>query len=172
MNKYFENEWAFMSEFQQEPKTVDLGDEQLTPAHIFAKLNNRPRFEVPIAANKVTAFVDVQKEALYYVVCAWTDDFSGQLLDYGTFPKQRRLHFESNALNPKLSDVFPRDGLEARLRKAFEIWSETVLGREYKREDGQFWKSCASAGVSSTQAGANRPRRSTNSAANRSFRRF
>lgn len=136
MNKYFENEWAFMSEFQQEPKTVDLGDEQLTPAHTFAKLNNRPRFEVPIAANKVTAFVDVQKEALYYVVCAWTDDFSGQLIDYGTFPKQRRLHFESNALNPKLSDVFPRDGLEARLRKAFEIWSETVLGREYKREDG------------------------------------
>lgn len=136
MNKYFENEWAFMSEFQQEPKTVDLGDEQLTPAHTFAKLNNRPRFEVPIAANKVTAFVDVQKEALYYVVCAWTDDFSGQLIDYGTFPKQRRLHFESNALNPKLSDVFPRDGLEARLRKAFEIWSEMVLGREYKREDG------------------------------------
>ena len=136
MNKYFENEWAFMSEFQQEPKTVDLGDEQLTPAHTFAKLNNRPRFEVPLAANKVTAFVDVQKEALYYVVCAWTDDFSGQLLDYGTFPKQRRLHFESNALNPKLSEVFPRDGLEARLRKAFEIWAETVLGREYKREDG------------------------------------
>lgn len=136
MNKYFENEWAFMSEFQQEPKTVDLGDEQPTPAHTFAKLNNRPRFEVPIAANKVTAFVDVQKEALYYVVCAWTDDFSGQLIDYGTFPKQRRLHFESNALNPKLSDVFPRDGLEARLRKAFEIWSETVLGCEYKREDG------------------------------------
>lgn len=136
MNKYFENEWAFMSEYQQEPKTVDLGNEQLTPAHTAAKLNNRPRYEVPLAANKVTAFVDVQKEALYYVVCAWSDDFSGQLIDYGTFPKQRRAVFESNSLNPKLSSLFPRDGLEGRLRKALEMWSEETLGREYRREDG------------------------------------
>lgn len=70
------------------------------------------------------------------------------------FSKARRKRFERSLANDEakacgkgekleqatefclLSNSAPRDGLEARLRKAFEIWAETVLGYEYKREDG------------------------------------
>lgn len=136
MNKFFEDEAAFASEFQQEPLVADVFDDQLTPGHIFEKLNGRARYSVPIQASNVTAFIDVQKEALFYVVCAWTQMFDGYLIDYGTFPKQGRAKFEAKSLDTKLETVFPNMGMEGRLRKGLDLLTQEILGREYEREDG------------------------------------
>ena len=55
----------------------DLGsDEQLTTAGIVNKLNGHAQKTVPMAATHLTMFTDVQKTLLFYVVCAWGDDFA------------------------------------------------------------------------------------------------
>lgn len=136
MNKYFEDEASFASEFQQEPLVSDVFDDQLTPGHIVDKLNGRKRFSVPLQASTLTAFIDVQKEALYYVVCAWSRQFDGFLIDYGTFPKQGRRRFEAKTLDSKLEDMFPGMGMEGRIRRALDLLTTDILGREYEREDG------------------------------------
>ncbi|MCH7721099.1 MAG: phage terminase large subunit family protein, partial [Planctomycetes bacterium] len=57
---------------------------------IAAKLSGYPRRLVPSAATKLTGFIDVQKRLLYWIVVAWTDEFTGWIVDYGTFPDQKR----------------------------------------------------------------------------------
>ena len=56
-----------------------------------------PRFsrrgEIPIACNKLTMFVDIQQNLLYYVVAAWEEDFTGYVIDYGSYPDQQRAYF-------------------------------------------------------------------------------
>ena len=136
MNKYFEDEPAFLSEFQQEPVAEALSADQLTDGHIFDKMNGRPRGEVPQYASKLTAYFDVQKNVLFYAVTAWSDDFTGAIIDYGAFPKQTKRLFDLSTLSPTLEQVFTGMGLEARLRRGLEYVTEEVLNREYEREDG------------------------------------
>ena len=136
MNKYYENKAAFQSEFQQEPISEEISGEQLTPGHVLDKLNGRERYEVPLEAGRLTAFIDVQKEALFYTVCAWSDSFTGFLIDYGTFPKQYKRFYTLADLAPTLSDLYPGIGLEAKLRRGLEQVTEQILDREYPRDDG------------------------------------
>ena len=60
-------------------------------------------------------FIDVQKSLLFYVVCAWDDDFTGYVIDYGTWPDQRRRYFALSDANPTLQQKFPHAGLEGCL---------------------------------------------------------
>ena len=136
MNKYLENEQAFASEFQQEPMVEEMEGDQLTEGHVFDKLNGRPRGEVPRSCAKLTCFIDVQKEVLFYAVCAFSDDFTGSLVDYGTFPKQNKRFFELSNLSQTLSLLYPNVGLEGRLYKGLENLTSDVLARNWKRDDG------------------------------------
>ena len=136
MNKYFENESAFASEFQQEPLVEEMEGDQLTDGHIFDKLNGRPRYEPPQAASRLSAFIDIQKDALFYTVCAWSDDFTGWLIDYGTYPKQHKRFFDLQSLSPTLEQTFPSMGLEGRIYRALEELTDEILSKDYKRDDG------------------------------------
>lgn len=135
MNKYYENKAAFQSEFQQEPIVENITGEQLTPGHILDKLNGYARYEVPLTASCLTAFIDVQKDVLFYAVCAWGNDFTGSVIDYGTFPKQNKRYFTLSDLSPTLESVFPKIGMEGRLRRGLERLTEEILNKEYFRPD-------------------------------------
>jgi hypothetical protein len=60
------------------------------------------RGEVPIGCNRLMAFIDVQANLLFYVVAAWEDDFTGYVLDYGTFPDQTRPYFTVRGIGDRL----------------------------------------------------------------------
>ena len=110
------DEAAFWAEYQNDPLPEDLGtEEQLTVDGIVNNLNGHSQRGVPVSANHITMFIDVQKTLLFYVVCAWDDDFTGRVIDYGTWPDQRRRYFALADANPTLQRKFPHTGLEGCL---------------------------------------------------------
>ena len=138
MNLKLTDEAAFWAEYQNEPLPEDLGsDEQLTTAGIVNKLNGHAQRTVPVSANHVTMFIDVQKTLLFYAVCAWDDDFTGYVIDYGAWPDQRRRYFSLADANPTLQSKFPRAGLEGCIYGGLKSLTEDYLSREFTRDDGE-----------------------------------
>ena len=137
MNLKLTDEAAFWAEYQNEPLPEDLGsDEQLTVDGIVNKLNGLPNGAVPVSATHITMFVDVQKTLLYWVVVAWSDDFTGAVVDYGAWPDQRRRYFSLADANPTLQSKHPRTGLEGCLYAGLKELTEKMLSREFVRDDG------------------------------------
>ena len=48
------------------------------------------RSVLSIGCNHLTAFVDIQQKLLFYMVVGWEDDFTGYVVDYGSYPEQQR----------------------------------------------------------------------------------
>ena len=66
MNLKLQDEAAFFAEYQNEPLPEErLDADQLTADQVAAKFNGMQRKLVPIAANHLTAFIDVQGKLLF-----------------------------------------------------------------------------------------------------------
>lgn len=137
MNLKLQDEVAFWAEYQNEPLPEDTGsEEQLTIDTIVNKLNGYNKHGIPISCNHLTMFIDIQKSLLFYVVCAWEDDFSGYVIDYGTYPDQKRRYFSLADANPTLQSTNPRAGLEGCLYSGLEKLTDLYLTHEFRRDDG------------------------------------
>jgi hypothetical protein len=137
MNLRFRNAQAFFAEYQNDPLPDDdgLGD-LLTADEIATKVNRMRRGLVPVNANRMTAFIDVQKNALYYIVAAWEDDFTGYIVDYGTFPDQKQSYFALRSLRYPLSTVVDAKGLEGQIYAGLTATVDLIVNREWERDDG------------------------------------
>lgn len=136
MNLYFRNEEAFFSEGQNMPKRKEMGDTDLmTKDQIAAKVNNYERGVIPENCNTITAFVDVQKKLLYYTVVAWDESGSGYIVDYGTYPDQRRSYFTLRDAKKTYLEAKVKGGFEAKLFLALIILTKDLCGRTWIRED-------------------------------------
>jgi len=130
-------EEAFAAEYQNEPfRDGAEGVRMLTADEITQKMNRVERLIVPAAADHLTAFIDVHDEVLYYAVCAWSGEFDGWVVDYGTYPEQRRRHFTLAKAPKKLSMIYPDVGSEGAIRQGLDMLSEKLLTAEWKRDDG------------------------------------
>lgn len=137
MNLRLQDEAAFFAEYQNEPlPEVSVTGEDLTVEQIAAKLNGLGRAEVPGQAQHLTAFIDVQQKALFWVVCAWEDDFTGYVLDYGTWPDQRRPFFTLRDLRITLASATKGAGVEGAIYAGLEACVGDLLGRRWQRDDG------------------------------------
>lgn len=81
-------------------------------------------------------FIDVQESLLFYVVAAWQDDFTGYVIDYGTYPDQKRTYFSLRDAKPTLADAAPGTGLEGSIHAGLEALTKVYLAREWRRDDG------------------------------------
>lgn len=134
-------EAAFASEFQNDPLPEQTSDlELMTAAEVAAKTNGHPMREIPLAAEHLTAFIDVQQGLLWWVVTAWTPNFTGYIVDYGTWPDQQRAYFVLRDAKDTLQVRFPSDGLERQLFVGLERVTSELLARDYRREDGSTMK--------------------------------
>lgn len=88
MNLLLENPESFWSERQNKPLDPSTGTTAVSAKTIRSRLNGLARRTVPLDTQGVTAFVDVHDDLLYYSVVAWSDDFTGYVVDYGTYPEQ------------------------------------------------------------------------------------
>ena len=141
MNLKLQDEVAFASEYQNDPLPEDTGGEEILSIDaICEKINGLPHNKVPLACNHVTTFIDVQKALLFYVVVAWADDFTGSIIDYGSWPDQHRREFSLADANPTIQSLNPRAGLEGGLYAALTALTDDLLGREWEREDGAMMK--------------------------------
>jgi phage terminase large subunit GpA-like protein len=115
-------------------------DSLLSIDEIAAKINGLPERIVPLYCDHVTAFIDIQKALLFYVVVAWGEDFTGAVIDYGTWPKQNARAFTLTSANPTIQSLIHTGGLEGSIYKALERLTGALLGAEWQREDGALLK--------------------------------
>ena len=141
MNLKFQDEQAFQAEYQNDPLPEDVGGEEIMSIDaICQKINGLPHNKVPLACDRMTLFIDVQKALLFYVVTAWAENFTGSVIDYGAWPDQHRREFSLADANPTIQSEFPRAGLEGGLYAALTALTDDLLGREWEREDGAVLK--------------------------------
>ncbi len=136
MNLKFRDEAAFFAEYQNEPIVETEGEEMLTAEEIAAKTNGYRRGEIPLGVNYLTAFIDVQQKALYWLLVGWEENFSGYVLDYGTWPDQKRRFFTLRDIRETLQLAKPDAGLEGQIYHGLENLTRQLMGRTFRREDG------------------------------------
>lgn len=137
MNLKLRDEDAFAAEYQNEPHETKPDVTQLKAEELATRLSGFARGLAPRKAEKLTAFIDVQDNLLYYGVCAWAmEDFDGWIIDYGTFPEQQRRYFTLRQASPTLASKFPGLPKEAFIRRGLETFIAELFARQYKREDG------------------------------------
>jgi len=137
MNLKLQDEAAFFAEYQNEPLPAEVVDaDELTADQIASKLNGMKRYEVPIGCNHVAMFIDVQANLLFFVVAAWEDDFTGYVIDYGTFPDQKRPYFTLRDARLTLAAATKASGLEGAIYAGLETLTKDYLSREWRRDDG------------------------------------
>ena len=138
MNLFYENSARFFSEYQNDPQAENLGEDEglLSADQIADKLNGMKRAEIPVNCNRMTMFIDVQGKLLYWTVCAWADDFTGYVIDYGAYPDQRREYFTLRESQRTIQTVLEGAGLEAAIYGALETLTKLKLATRYRRDDG------------------------------------
>ena len=130
-------EEAFSAEFQNEPASLQTVAASLTSRQVAERFNGRKRGEVPLACTKLTAFIDVHKELLFWCVCAWQEqDFTGFVIDYGTLPGQGRSFFTVANAPKMLGGVYAGMGEDGALQAGLERLVAELLQREWPRAGG------------------------------------
>jgi len=133
MNLKFRDEEVFQAEYQNDPLPAEAWREALSVDRVMTALNGRPRGEVPDSATRLTMFVDVHKRVLFWCVCAWEENFTGYVVDYGTFPDQRRATFTAADAPHTLGRAFPGAGATGAMQAGLESLVTSALARDFRR---------------------------------------
>ena len=137
MDLMIRNPKSFWAEMQNEPQQIhDADNEVLAPAEICGRLNGIKIGTAPTSAQFITAYIDVQGPALYYVVTAWAPDFTGYVIDYGIWPDQKSLNYSLDSVKRTLARAYPGTGFEGALQAGLDGLVGHLCGREWHREDG------------------------------------
>lgn len=136
MNLKFRDLAAYLSEYQNMPARDAEDGDYFDASNVVACTNGSPRGFIPETTQFLTAFIDVHKNLLYWTLCAWELDFNGVLVDYGTFPKQRRSYFQLSDASPTLTQVFAGKTLETSIYQGLQELTEELFNKSYLREDG------------------------------------
>lgn len=127
---------VFAAECQSEPLRGEGEAEQLVAADVIHKLSGYKHHEVPPDAVRLTTFIDCQDESFWYVVVAWTANYTGFVIDYGCWPDSRSRDASKKTLKKTLTKAYPDyKNKEARWRAGLFDLCEHVLDRDWL--DGQ-----------------------------------
>lgn len=146
MNLKIKDEHAFWAEYQNEPLETDQRPTGvLTAEQIAERTRGLARGVVPQECTRLTAFADVQQKCLYWMVCAWSDNFTGHVVDYGTWPDQQLRYFTLAQVKVTLQKKCPGAGIEGATyygleqlitREDADRFARGLLARDFVREDG------------------------------------
>ena len=148
MDLYFRSRQAFAAEYQCRPLSTTVAPGlMMTADDIARKVSGRPLGVVFPGAEYLTAFVDIGKAYLFYVVAAWAKDFTGSIIEYGTFPQQRRRYFSKGDANPTIASYFAKErpalaraNEATMLAAALDTFLPGLLQRAWKSSDGDEFK--------------------------------
>ncbi|MEI8018224.1 MAG: terminase gpA endonuclease subunit [Schlesneria sp.] len=125
----------FLCELQQEGTAPAQQVAQLSGEDLVKRLSNIPRGTVPDRSSFLTAFIDSSDHVLWWMVCAWEKDFTGVIVDYGTWPDQKMGVFYKSHLRYTLEEQLTgRSWEEAFVHAHNEL--EKYLLRDWTKEDG------------------------------------
>lgn len=144
MNLYFVDPLTFASEYQNEPlpdtPTGERPRIDLLASNIMDRFSGRPLGTIPLSTQHITTGVDIQAKLIYYVTTAWTPDFGGVILDWGTFPKQKEDYFLDKDAAPGFDDVFPGQSLGPQIYAALENLVNGPINHEFTVDGNTFAK--------------------------------
>ncbi len=141
MNLKFRDEYAFMSEYQNDPVLAEQSDDRLLDAdYIMRKTNGLPQGGIPLVCDRLTVFIDIQKTLLFYVVAAWSENFTGSVIEYGAWPKQIQRDFTLHNADPTIQMLCPSCGIEGGIMEALTRLTDDLFSREWQREDGMMFR--------------------------------
>lgn len=137
MNLKIDDPAAFASEYQNDPLPLTQVDARiLTADQIASRVNRHARGVVPGFAARLTVGIDVQQDLLFWCLCGWADDFTGAVIDYGTFPGQPLSHFSARDARPTLAQATGVASLEGSLFAGLNALAGRLLGREWALDGG------------------------------------
>ena len=136
MNLKLQNAEAFEAEYQNAPQGEQIGEDVLRPHQVAEKLNGRRRGMVPLAATILTTFIDVHDRLLYWATCAWQEDFTGYIIDYGTFPSQGLRWFAMRSARRTLGRAIPGKGVDGAIYAGLERMVSEYSAKEWIRTGG------------------------------------
>jgi len=137
-NLRLRDEPTFFAEYMNEPQRAAYEGDFCSADQIAAKLNGLKRGEVPTGYSLLTGHVDVHDKLLYFVIAAWNpENFSGAVIDYGTYPRQRRRYFTLRQATATLGRQKPGAGKEGAIHAGLVALLDDLLAREWKSVDGQ-----------------------------------
>jgi len=129
-------EEAFESECQSKPRPKVVDSDVLTPRQFASKVNGYARGVVPNEYTVLTAFIDVHDKLLYWAVWGWKPGFTGSVVDYGTYPDQRRSYFRMRDARATLARAAPGAGREGAIVAGLVKLIQTLSARQFRRADG------------------------------------
>lgn len=135
MNIKIDNEVAFWAEFMNEPKRDKDQRDPIKADELAARTNGFARCLVPETATRLTAFIDVQQNALFYTVCAWDENFTGYVIDYGTWPEQTEAWYQLKNIRRTIAKTLKKSDIEGGIYSALEILVEK-LTLDWPKSDG------------------------------------
>jgi hypothetical protein len=126
-------EEAFFAEFQNDPAAGLAGAEDgILHTDLLSKLNGVGKGIVPHGAEVLTAFIDVQGKALFYMVVAWVGNMTGCIVDYGCEPEQPMRYFALREIQQRtLQTAAPGTGLEAAVYAGLDRLTVRLLGKAW-----------------------------------------
>lgn len=137
MNLYLTNPASFASERQNDPLPEHGGAFEVLTADVIAnKLRGTARGIVPSECSRLTSFVDVQGRLLYWMVCAWADDFTGTIIDYGGYPDQGREYYGARDAPHTMASLHPDVPWETALSRSLTDLIARISTHDYHREGG------------------------------------
>lgn len=136
-NLRFRDEGTFFAEYQNSPlSSVTEIPFHLRVEDIVSRTIDVERNVIPAECDKIVAQVDVQKNVLFFVVTAWTLDGRCHVIDYGTWPDQKRMSFKKREIRNTLQEATSATGLNEAIYAGLESLTDLLLGRTYSRVDG------------------------------------
>lgn len=127
---------SFASEFQNEPMSeIEFVDKQLDESDFSSKLMNCNFGEIPNHFDTLVAYIDIQKEVLWYSVVAGNEAFDSHLVEYGSYPKQHKGHFDLSNLRYTLSKRY-KGSVESNCYEGLNSLVNQLMDSTYKRLDG------------------------------------
>ena len=121
---------GFASEFQNEPLLSAEAARLPTVQEICDQANGYRRGQVPDKALYLTSFIDVGDDYLAWLVAAWQKNFTGAVIDYGTWPDQGRSFTKATA-SRTLGALYPKAGVEGAISLGLKDLAGDLLNRQY-----------------------------------------
>jgi hypothetical protein len=138
MNIFLFKPLVFASEYQNSPLEIVKAGRHLTSGDLVKRMSGRRQGIVPTWATKLTCGVDVQGNLLFWLVAAWGDDFTGSIIDYGTWPDQRgRRNYTLSDVLYTLQTELPGAAIEGQIHNGLTHLVAELMTRDFARDGGQ-----------------------------------
>lgn len=126
---------GFAAEFQNDPLASETDARLPTVAEICEQASGYKRGHVPARSIHLTAFIDIGDDYLAWLVSAWQPNFTGSVIDYGTWPDQGRTFGKRNVSKP-LGKAYPRAGVDGAIVSGLKELAERLLDRNFMQDGG------------------------------------